>query len=253
MLVEKIVSPQRTNAEVAPMGQGFSVDDIVDVFSRFGNSRDAEGFFKRSGLASFPDFQTDQGAIDLALRLLHDPVDKAFSLGYLMTKLKYSQIPHFTDLLPLNTESTQPFSIVPWHLQWHLCDTSEVRYQDAIQKGLLLPIADGSLVVKFEGKLTALCLRSCATDEGHVFVEGNWYTPVSVALMDVLESQFDSGGPVGSEPLSGKWVLMRSTTDPDLVEEARDSLGDLNSHPIKQESPETRKNMRDEVWEGYTS
>lgn len=102
---------------------------------------------------------------------------------------------------------------------WFLCSSSEQRLRASVQNGAVVYVNPG-LLVKFMGRLTALCIDSFSTQNG-TFVAGNWYSPVG-ETRTVLETSFDNGF-VKPEVKTGEWSLMRSLKDARASEDVLDS------------------------------
>lgn len=88
------------------------------------------------------------------------------------------------------TENESPLS--PECQTWWLCGTAEPKLKKSIVDGAVILVND-TLLVKFVGKLTGLCIRTMTTDEGKIFLEENWYSPADKKSRETLKQAFDTG------------------------------------------------------------
>ncbi len=92
-----------------------------------------------------------------------------------------------------------------YHPSWWLCSSSEMRMQEALVKSAFIKTGPG-LMVKFDGRLTALCFRSFTGDNG-TFIKDNFYSP-DEEMQEELKEDFRQGN--NKRNLArGKWFLMR--------------------------------------------
>ena len=111
------------------------------------------------------------------------------------------------DLLTIQ-KSAIPFEVSHEHQKWFLCTLSEKRLHIASKLTAVMLLNDHFLI-KFNGMLTALCLQSFQAANGHVFLEGIWYSPSSQATRDEIRANFDVG--VSRLTLdNSKWELLRA-------------------------------------------
>jgi hypothetical protein len=124
---------------------------------------------------------------------IHNP----FLLALLATKTNFSN--------ENMTDSRQ--QILPWGVYAKLCSDAEDRLLRSIRENAVILVND-SLLLKFYGKMAALCLKSYTTANGQRFIAENWYSPVDEADRENLVSAFILGkGRVSCD--TGKWALRR--------------------------------------------
>ena len=63
-------------------------------------------------------------------------------------------------------------------------------------------------LIKFNGRLSALCIKNFSSSGRGIFYEGNWYSPTDIALRGGLKA-FDDGDYSRIDLLSGNWAIMR--------------------------------------------
>jgi len=100
-------------------------------------------------------------------------------------------------------------TIKPNEKSWWLCSASEKRLRKAMTDDAVLLVND-YMLVKFVGKLTALCTHTHSARNGQVFIEGNWYSPEDDLLREQIRSAFDAG--FSRLEINGDWLLIRSLT-----------------------------------------
>lgn len=101
----------------------------------------------------------------------------------------------------------------PAYKGWYLCDTSEELLFKNLRSDVIL--INDSMLLKVDGKLAALCLKSFTLREsGRTFLAGTWYCPVDDKLRDDLMMRYRRGDLV-ADINEGSWMLMRSMTDLD--------------------------------------
>lgn len=179
-------------------------------------------------LDQLPDLILNDGMFVLISAMLEHPDKYKMQLGIILSQLNYDQMP---DELKAKLKPHMlglDFSIKTSHGAWFLCDKAEPRLKQSIQEGAVMAIGDKDnpyLLVKFIGKLSALCLQDVIMQDGKVFVKGNWYSPTDNETRDSLKVAFDAGqGRVNLQ--KGSWALMRSIrprdgkTAEELVNEA---------------------------------
>ncbi|MCB9800964.1 MAG: hypothetical protein H6773_02175 [Pseudomonadales bacterium] len=102
---------------------------------------------------------------------------------------------------------------------WFLCEESESRLETSISERACV-LVNGKLLVKFVGRISALCLESFSVG-GSTFVAGHWYCPVSDWTVDSLKQSF-AVGEFRFKGSVGRWAYMRPMynyrKDPDSQE-----------------------------------
>ncbi len=95
-----------------------------------------------------------------------------------------------------------------------LCQTAEQRFVKAVQSGAVRVGIDPEtnspkFVLKYVGKLVALCIEDFRLPNGQRAIKDNWYAPVDVKTTQELENEFDAGGQSHFALSQGSWALMR--------------------------------------------
>ncbi len=138
--------------------------------------------------------------------------------------------------------------IMPGHQGWGLCEHAESYFYNAIDKwdgkNAAVVLVNGVLLVKFLGKMTALCLQTTTTRNGQTFLEGNFYSPVDEDLRKTLKEAFDSGE--AKIALSrGEWAFMRPLEfHGGLLEEVRKFTASLQDRLPEEIDGMTRRRWR---------
>ncbi len=99
------------------------------------------------------------------------------------------------------------FKIVKTHNGWYLCSASEERLIEAIRFNSAMIIND-FLVLKFVGKMTALCIKDTKVGD-QMFRKGYWYSPVDLDTRNSLTEDFDNGKRKVKYQ-KGQWQEMRA-------------------------------------------
>jgi len=186
--------------------------------------------------------------------MLDNPEQYRLQLGIIFSQLSLHNIPRHLRNKMGALASDWEFSLKPENDQWNLCPDAEPRLKTAMEDDATV-LVNGNILVKFEGKLTGLALRSFTTKEGKVFHEGNWYSPTDENLRETLRGEFDKGQAKVTVN-TGTWTLMRPVADDDdgtLLDSARihaaemsDKLPDLIRGYTRKEYREREEPQREE-------
>lgn len=95
-----------------------------------------------------------------------------------------------------------------------LCQSAEQRLVNAVTTGAIRVGIDPQtkepkFIIKYIGKLVALCIGDHALPNGQVARQDHWYMPVDGRTTMGLEYDFRSEGPAQFEFNQGVWALMR--------------------------------------------
>ena len=191
------------------------------------------GQLRRVGatLEDVPEIFADDAIVEIISIMADNPAEYRFQLGALLTQISVNQLPESIGkkLKPIITDAE--LKLKSENGTWWLCGMAEPRLKNAIRDGALM-LVNGRLLLKFNGKLSALCLESFATSDGVVFLEGNWYSPTDNTTRVQLRSQFDQGH-TRVRLTTGEWTIMRpldkdgNRTPEQILEDARQTTQQL--------------------------
>jgi hypothetical protein len=188
-------------------------------------------------LNQLPDILSDSVIISLIDFMASSPERYKFQLGVLLSQIPFNQLsePLAQKLQPVLTNLE--FQIKVGNEQWWLCGEAEPRFLRCIQSGALVLVND-ALLVKFEGKFTALCVKNMRMPNGQTFIEGNMYSPVGSELKKLIQSNFDNGN---AKPnlQSGEWAMIRGLNN--------DSNSGLSAAEILNQAKQYAANMPDQL------
>jgi len=158
-------------------------------------------------ISKLPEVFNDQAVYDLISVLADNPQTNKFQLALLLSQTSLTHMPQTLreKLKPILAD--MEFKIKPEHGGWWLCDMAEPRLMESMQNTAVV-LVNGSLLVKFDGKFTALCLQTTTTKEGYAFLEGTWYSPVDKATREAIKDSFDQGRAKLTLE-QAEWALMR--------------------------------------------
>ena len=177
-------------------------------------------------------------ALELLINsMLDQPNRHRMALGLVLSTVG---IDHFASHPRPQTETNA--TLQPSHETWYLCDTAERLLERSVEDDAVMALTsegqDPNFLLKFNGKLTALCLSDTVTADGKVFLRGNWYSPIDKRTRDTFKKDFDNG--IGKRDMgNGKWAFMKAyDSDPSQIE------GVLNgAQEVAHNIPYTRSNM----------
>ncbi|PCI89765.1 hypothetical protein COB18_03115 [Candidatus Kaiserbacteria bacterium] len=93
-------------------------------------------------------------------------------------------------------------------LRWELCATAEPRLSRALDDTAFLIVND-KLLVKFLGRMSALCLTDFRAKDGSFFKKGVWYAAEDLETREKLRDAFDNGqSKINFD--KGVWVVIRA-------------------------------------------
>ena len=154
-----------------------------------------------------PKFIADQNVFDLIGIMLDNDKKYKFQLAVLLSRMSIKDMPPELVKKIKTIETNSQFKITIGCDDWLLCDETESFLEESMRSNLVLLVND-KLLVKFAGKLTALCLKTFSTIDGFTFLKGNWYSLVDTTLRTITREAFDDG--ISKINLKeGKWALMR--------------------------------------------
>lgn len=158
-------------------------------------------------IEDIPEIFADDAIVEIISVMADNPAEYRFQLGALLTQISVNQLPNSIGekLKPIITDAE--LKLKSENGTWWLCGMAEPRLKDAVKDGALMLVND-RLLLKFNGKLSALCLESFTTSGGTVFLEGNWYSPTDNTTRLQLRSQFDQGH-ARVRLTTGEWTIMR--------------------------------------------
>jgi hypothetical protein len=184
-----------------------------------------------------PGLVFDEGMFFLLSAMLARPKRYRKELGGILSQINI-------DLMPIELKdklkpykSGLDFSLESSYENWYLCDTSEPNLIQSVEDKTAMAIGTDSpyFLLKFQGRLTALCLQNIITQEGRVFISGNWYSPTDNETINVLGDAFDAG--TGRIDLQkGNWVMMRplerwgDKTVDNLLDESQEFANTIPDH-----------------------
>lgn len=158
----------------------------------------------------------DKESIKSVLKELVQDVNKnRYPISVLASQFTISDLPGFLNdaLKPQKLEGNE-FGLQIIHAQKSLCTTSEQRIMSSSKNNALITLNEGSMAVKYEGKLVGLPLKSFVTRRG-TFIEEVWYTPESTELNLELEDIYENGE--GQAAVNhGIWIPMRPVASRDF-------------------------------------
>lgn len=143
--------------------------------------------------------------------MLENPNEHRLPLGIILSQISLDQIPEGYRKQLKPHMSGLKLKLETSYAPWQLCPDAENRLNTAIDDEAVMALGDKDnpyLLLKFYGKLSALCFEDFATADGKVFLRGNWYSPTDDDTKKELRNDFDKRR--GVVTLSeGDWALMR--------------------------------------------
>lgn len=139
--------------------------------------------------------------------------DYQFQLGVLLTQVPFESLSPKTRVLLQPLAADLEMKIRPGNKGWYLCGQAEPRLYRAMGKNKVV-LVNGVLLVKFNGRLTGLCLENQTTKDGQTLVAGNWYSPVETELQEEIKSA-GRGKTARLKAQRGSWALMRTMAEED--------------------------------------
>ncbi len=112
---------------------------------------------------------------------------------------------------------------------YYLCDDAEDKLYWSLQKSHRVMLIDDTFLVKGEGKLAAVCLRTMETPTGTLFTRGSWYIPSNGKQHTFLYEERQKGP-------ATMWMGIREWTYVRPLQ-----------HPMSSRSPDVLLTMADEA------
>lgn len=197
--MSQLASSPRGELSVRLLGGILQNNDIRDLKPRLDSLRIS---------ANIRDFLDAEG-IPKLINYLSSNQDKfAFQLAYLLANTPKHLIPdEVKNRFPRQSSN---YVIEPAPENWYLCDSTEDKLDLAIEENSAV-VVNKKMLLKFEGKPTALCVENFRTGADAFFVAGNYYSPKQ-ALKDEIRKFFRLR--LARVALQeGSWVLMRKCAD----------------------------------------
>lgn len=166
----------------------------------------------------------DPGAIQLFPALI-DQNDKKhrFHIANTLTTVPFDHLPESAQKNINPTQTDHDFTFLQKRNSWNLCVGAEWMMEDALEDKAVV-LVNKKLLVKFNGKLSGVCLETFTTQKGYTFVEGNWYSPADLDSRKQVRNAFDAGK-AKLNLGAGSWQLMRPMEfidEDDLIEDVKD-------------------------------
>ncbi|XKT74338.1 MAG: hypothetical protein ACJKTH_03210 [Patescibacteria group bacterium UBA2163] len=95
--------------------------------------------------------------------------------------------------------------------EYTLCSSAESRLFTSMREGFTI-IVDDCLVLKFEGRMAALCTHDFVAADGSEFKAGYWYAPYKQTRLDFKDA-YESGVTRVNDMSYGEWVCIRECRD----------------------------------------
>ncbi len=89
-----------------------------------------------------------------------------------------------------------------------LCDEAEERLYTSIENNATM-LVNGHLVLKFVGRLAALCIKDFTGPNGEHFYEGVWYSPYDKKTRSLFKRDFKRGIRLTQGFETGQWAQIR--------------------------------------------
>ncbi len=211
--------PEDADSIISRVGENFETPEgkrqaaFLQALFNMGDSNELARRLKNQqiNLGELPDLLFGPGINSILTVMLEHPEKYRMHLGVILSQVDIRRVPDELreKLAPLFTDLE--LDVKPEQGSWYLCSNAEPRLQTTMEdnSGLAVTIQDRPVfLVKFVGKLSALCLVDFATLDGRVFVKGDWYSPTDDDTRDALRTAFiDGKGRLDLQ--KGGWALMR--------------------------------------------
>lgn len=237
--------------------QLFDLMGTVDSSVTFDQLVSREGFSRRSLSRTFRSKPGQQ----LASFLLADREKNAFQLGVYFSFVSLGNLnPDLKAKVSSESHPSSPFKLrANEKLNWTLCSDAEPRLIEAIRDQAILPIVvEGKTVMllKFVGRLAGLCVGDFCTEDGKLFVAGNWYEPIGKKARQNLRDVFDEGLLAYVPEESMVWTLIRplglqhrsrrskKLSAEKLLHDTEVSFGERRRNGLKNKKSEARMSYR---------
>lgn len=177
-------------------------------------SHDFASSVQRAGLLLYqlPSILKDSSLTSALTSFARKPDDYRFQRAVVLSLIGADELPGDFMATAVQDMPRVHASLSMEYSNWYLCDDAEAKLKDAISETGVMALGEKgnapSFLLKFNGKMSALCLEDTLTDEGKVFVRGNWYSPIDPITREELKKEFDSAR--GRTTVRGSWALMKS-------------------------------------------
>jgi len=168
------------------------------------------------------DAPSDSSFVTAVLPRMHEMFQERdkyrMQLGLVFVHVPFDHFPSSVNSNIEPAEEVASVTLLPRKEEWYLCDTSEQLLGRSIADHATIAIGDSdepSLLVKVKGKKTALCVKDTRTEDGKLFVRGNWYSPDLDLKADILDAFYKGQGRMDFE--EGSWILMRGVKSNDGI------------------------------------
>lgn len=154
----------------------------------------------------------NERVFELISLMLERPVLFRFQIGVLLSFFRRNELPEIL-LKEINPKKIdENLTVEMGYRGWYLCNEAESRMRISIKDKAVI-LLNKHLLVKFNGRLSALCIRSFSSVGRGIFYEGNWYSSTDNDSREIIKNAFDDGKRTHIDLLSGNWAIMRSLND----------------------------------------
>ncbi|OWK26903.1 MAG: hypothetical protein US76_02220 [Parcubacteria group bacterium GW2011_GWA2_38_13b] len=161
-------------------------------------------------LKKLPEILNHESIFELLSLMLEKKTLFRFQIGVLLSCFRHDELPEAL-LKKINPiKISENFTVEIGYMGWHLCEEAELRMRNSIKDKAVI-LANKGLLIKFNGRLSALCIKNFSSSGRGIFYEGNWYSPTDTVLREEIKKAFDDGDYSRIDLLSGNWALMRSS------------------------------------------
>lgn len=160
-------------------------------------------------IKKLPEILNHESIFELLSLMLEKPTIFRFPIGVLLSCFRSNELPEAL-LKKINPEKiNENFKVDMGYQDWHLCEEAELKMQDSIKDRAVI-LANKGLLIKFNGRLSALCIKSFSSAGRGIFYEGNWYSPTNIDLREDIKNYFDNYDYSHINLSSGDWAIMRN-------------------------------------------
>ena len=170
-------------------------------------------------------------------------------LSFLFTQLPVSRLPMHLQKR-VSTLKMHSSTVIPSYSEWSLCSSAESRLTQAMDD-LAVLLVNGTLLLKFNGKLSGLALQTTLLADGTQLLEECWYAPID--RRDEIRDAYDCGE--SRLTVDVQWAFIRAldAKDDDVLEKARKYVAMLPEQLPQQTNTyyTSRKTYRSDMHEGF--
>lgn len=226
---------------------------LINILFKTPNSSQFSQDIDSMQVDRIPDLLVNDGIFSLTSVMLQQRDRFNLQLGIIFSQISLDKVPdeYRKQLKPHKTELE--LNLETSYESWHLCSTAEEKLDRAIDEQAVMALGekdDPLFLLKFNGKLSGLCIKDVVTKDGQVFIAGNWYSPTGVDTREGFRKAFDKGR--GRVSLEGDWALMRpyKSIVGDALEVSVDIARRLALNiPEEYEDPDKQIKSDDASWE----